>query len=167
MERSIGTCRGDGGRWSLFVTEGSSVCFHLPISFATGNLQCGCEFQCCSFRLHISLCFFEGWRAEQVMFSAKQLTSEHIPINLIGKNNSVEIRLASFMDRNPPWGPNNLSFDHEISCLWCNPKVHYRAYNNSPLVPIVIAMNLGHIVGTYLFKIHFNITHASTPMSPK
>jgi hypothetical protein len=91
----------------------------------------------------------------------------HPDRDLIGETNSVQIPLASFMDQNPSWGPNSRSIDHKISCLYCNPKIHYRAYKNSPLVLIVSVMNPGHIVTTYLFKIHFNITPSSTPRPPK
>jgi hypothetical protein len=50
------------------------------------------------------------------------------------------------------------SATQEIPSILRNPKVHYRLYNNPPLVPVLSQMNPVHSLLTHLFTIHFNIT---------
>jgi len=49
------------------------------------------------------------------------------------------------------------SASKEAPRILCNPNVHCRTHNNSPLFPILNQVNPVHNSPVYLFKIHFNI----------
>jgi hypothetical protein len=64
-----------------------------------------------------------------------------------------------------PSEANCRSASQEILRILWNPKIHYRAYRNLPLVRILTQMNSVHIFPLYFPKIHFNIIFLSTPTS--
>jgi hypothetical protein len=61
------------------------------------------------------------------------------------------------MELSPSWEANSHCATQEIYNILWNANVHYRVHKSPLLVPILIQINLAHIIPSYLSKIHFNI----------
>ena len=71
------------------------------------------------------------------------------------------------MVQSPSWEANWFAASQEIPRILWNPKVHYHTHKRPPLVPILGQPNSVPIPTSHLLKIHPNIIHPSTPMSPQ
>jgi hypothetical protein len=70
-------------------------------------------------------------------------------------------KLTNSMQQGPSWEANSHSASQEIPLLLWNSKVHHRAHNIPPLVPILSQMNPVHNFPHYFSKIHSNVIFAS------
>ena len=71
------------------------------------------------------------------------------------------------MVQSPSGEANWFAASQEIPRISRNPKVHYRTYKRPPPVSILGQPNPVHIPTSHLLKIHPNIIHPSTPISPQ
>ena len=62
-----------------------------------------------------------------------------------------------------PWEANRFSGSKEITRILWNPKVHYRVYKCTPLVPILSHINAVHDSTTHYLKIQHITVFPSTP----
>jgi hypothetical protein len=70
------------------------------------------------------------------------------------------------MENRPSYEANSYSADLQICSILWKPKFHYCIVQKAlSLVPILSQMNYVHNLENYFFKIHFNITLPSTPIS--
>jgi hypothetical protein len=65
--------------------------------------------------------------------------------------------LTKSMEFSLYWETASRLASHEFPNILWNPKVHYRAQKNLPLVPILSQMNSVHITPSYFSKIHFKV----------
>jgi hypothetical protein len=119
-------------------------------------------FHCWTLSLHVSA-YLAIFRCVHVFLCLRRLrrcffgyavvpkSSEAYSLNKIWYYNSMELSTtreatSRTVTREPP------------NILW-NPKVHYRIYERSPLVPILGQTEPVHTTTSYLSKIHLNIVH--------
>jgi len=76
--------------------------------------------------------------------------------------NILQRHLNNTMEQRPSIEANSRSANQEITLFQWNTKVHYRAHNSLPLVPI---LNPVHTYPPYFPKIHYIIMFPSTPRS--
>jgi hypothetical protein len=69
------------------------------------------------------------------------------------------------MELNPSWEADSRAAIQQLPNILWNPKVHYRAHENHPLVLILSQIDPVHNIASYLYKIHFNIVHPPTSLS--
>ena len=63
--------------------------------------------------------------------------------------------------------PTGLQLVKKFPAFLWNPKFHYRTQKRPPPVPVLGQPNPVHIPTSHLLEIHPNITHPSTPRSPR
>jgi hypothetical protein len=71
-------------------------------------------------------------------------------------------RTHSLMKLNPSWEAANCSATQEVLSTSRNPKVHYRAHKDPPLVPILSQIDSVNTIPSYLSQINFNVVHPPT-----
>ena len=75
--------------------------------------------------------------------------------------------LLTYSTVQSPWAANWFTASREIPRISQNPKVHYCTHKRPPPVSILGQPSPVHIPTSHLLKIHPNIIHPSTPMSPQ
>ena len=58
-----------------------------------------------------------------------------------------------------PWEADSSPASEEAPRILCNPNVHCRTYNSSPIFSVLSQINPVRNSSVYLLKIHFNIMH--------
>ena len=74
--------------------------------------------------------------------------------------------IINFMHHSPSEANRSKARQEIPQVLW-NLKANYLVYNSPTLVPVLSCINLVHILPSYFFKIHYNITLPSMAKSPK